>query len=52
MTSDNVRPFRVVPRFELPADVVQMPLCHDQELVEALDLQRLYEPFNVGPQVG
>jgi hypothetical protein len=44
MTAGLVRSFGVVPRFKLPADVIQMPLCDDHELVEALDLQRVYEP--------
>ncbi len=35
-----------------PTDVVQVPLGHDHEFVEALDLLALDEPFHVRPQVG
>ena len=46
-----VRPFRGVVLYELPHQVIQVPLAEHHELVQALLLNRLDEPFDVGVEV-
>ena len=47
-----MRPLRVVVLDVLPHQVVEMLLAEDQEVVQALDLQRLNEPLDEGIGVG
>ena len=46
-----VRPLPIVMEPPFPADVIQVPLGHNHERVQAFELQALYEPFDVRPQV-
>ena len=52
MAAGLVRAFLIVMQPPFPVDVFQVPLGHDHELVEALDLECLDEPFDVRTQVG
>lgn len=47
----RMRPLIIVPNLKLAIDQIQMPLVDDHELVVALDLQGLNEPFKVCAQV-
>ena len=51
MTPRCVSPFVVVPGLELPHDVIQMPLRDDHKRIQALVLQRLNCPLDMGLEV-
>ena len=47
MASGLMRAIPIVMQLPFPVDVVQVPLAHNHELVEALLLQALDKPFYV-----
>jgi hypothetical protein len=52
MIAGRVRSFFVVVAAPDSADVIEMFLRDDDEFVETLELQRLDESLDVGPQIG
>ena len=52
MIAGRVRSIFVVVAAPDSADVIEMFVCDDDEFVETLELQRLDESLDVGPQIG